>query len=224
MGRLAMWVGVPVGLFLSWYDRLLSVDWLPWLLERGGLLIWWLVKGVFQLALALLALAGIGGAHLPASPFAGGPAFVTTDFARAFLGVLRDHGGEFGPEIWSYGGRDYWIAVRSTMDSTTFVDARDDPTQQVCRHLYAARAAKVDGQYLVPKPETIFGGMAWPNVVTLCRVDGGATTYEFPTLRQHGTLPNVGKAESPTKPRALAGNDPPADDINAVDRTIYGAQ
>ena len=45
-----------------------------------------------------------------------------------------------------------------------------------------------DGQYLAPQPLNMIGGITWPEAVIRCRVEGGDTTYEFPTLHASGTV------------------------------------
>ena len=188
MGRLLGWLGFLGGVLIGWYERLFSLEWVGWLFGGAFELIGWLLRGLLQVGLAILALIGIGGAHVPAWPSGSGAAFVTHDFATAFLRVLKDHDGEFGPENWKWADKHYWILVRTTTDTTSYVDGNNKGVRQDCQHLYAAPAAMKDGQYLAPQPLNMIGGITWPEAVIRCRVEGGDTTYEFPTLHEKGTV------------------------------------
>jgi hypothetical protein len=197
MGRLMVWLGIIAGLLVGWVERLFYFDWLASLAVGGFELVWWLLRGVGLLGLAALALIGIGHVSLPALSDRCGDddpvCFVTRDWGRSFLDVLKDHPpASSGPQFWSYQGKSYWIVVRTTTDRTTFVDAKNNSVEQVCQHLYAAHAVQKDGQYLKPQPIGLFDSILWPEVVIRCHVEGGATTYQFPTLGEKGVVAKDG--------------------------------
>jgi hypothetical protein len=184
------------GVVVSWCFT--AWEWLPWLF-----------RGLFQAILGIIAFFGLShgpdqSAWLPCAVTgcdakAAAP-FVSRDFAVVFADLLKvRHDVDrpwwrwwqqsyFGPEAIVYREQPYWVIVRTTTDSSIYVDANNNEAQQVCQHLHAAPAIIKDGKYLRPSPGGIIHSVTWPEVITRCEVKGGDTTYEFPTLHEHGTV------------------------------------
>ena len=84
--------------------------------------------------------------------------------------------GDTAPKIYSLGGTDIWVLVRGKIDALSHSDARGQPIERHCLHLYAAKAERDAGAYLSPHPYNFIGVLTWSERAAECRMPGTPRT------------------------------------------------
>lgn len=155
------------GIAVAFYERLISGELIVFLLAGGFRAVWWTVKGVAQVVVALMVLIPLGG-KAPAIPtFQNLSTEQKAVLARRalFLAQFNWKEGDQGPTYVVNGN--LWIIERGVLNVEKYVDAKGQPRAQHCTYFYAAPATK-DGDTLV-KPEPFIAGLlVWPQATYFC--------------------------------------------------------